>query len=142
MATKFFGRYEHAVDPKGRVILPAKFRASFEHGGYLTQFWDGCLALWTPEEFEKQMTAMEESQDRSRPERNLARVWAAGTQEAEVDRQGRLFIAPFLRTYADLDTDVMVNGALNRIEMWSPDRWRAMLARAESNLTDEPGEED
>ena len=58
MATKFFGRYEHAVDPKGRVILPAKFRASFEHGGYLTQFWDGCLALWTPEEFEKQMTAM------------------------------------------------------------------------------------
>ena len=69
-------------------------------------------------------------------------MWAAGTQEAEVDRQGRLFIAPFLRTYADLDTDVMVNGALNRIEMWSPDRWRAKLARAESNLTDEPGEED
>ena len=142
MVTKFFGRYEHAVDPKGRVILPAKFRASFEHGGYLTQFWDGCLALWTPEEFEKQMTAMEESQDRSRPERNLARVWAAGTQEAEVDRQGRLFIAPFLRTYAGLDADVMVNGALNRIEMWSPDRWRAKLARAESNMTDEPGEGD
>ena len=49
---RFFGRYEHSLDAKGRVILPAKFRAAFEHGGYLTNFSDRCLALWTPEDFE------------------------------------------------------------------------------------------
>ena len=138
MVAKFFGRYEHSLDPKGRVILPAKFRAHFEHGGYLTQYWDGCLALWTPEEFDTQMAAMEETQELGRPERNLARVWASGTQEAEVDRQGRLFITPFLRSYGELDSGVLVNGALNRIELWNPEKWAAKVAATEQILIDEP----
>lgn len=137
MVVKFFGRYEHALDPKGRVILPAKFRANFEHGGYLTQYWEGCLALWTPDEFEKQMHAMEAAQELGRSERNLARVWASGTQEAEVDKQGRLFIAPPLRVFAGLETGVLVNGALNRIELWSPERWQAKLAATEQILIDD-----
>ncbi len=133
---KFYGRYEHSLDPKGRVILPAKFRAHFEGGGYLTQYHQGCLALWTPEEFEKQSSALEESQSLGPTERNLARVWAAGTQEAEVDRQGRVAIAPPLRTFAQLDGDggVLVTGAINRIELWSPQRWAAKLAPTEEAL--------
>ena len=140
MVVKFFGRYEHALDPKGRVILPAKFRAHFEAGGYLTQYWEGCLALWAPDEFDKQMSTMEEAQESGRSERNLARVWASGTQEVEVDKQGRLFIAPPLRAFAGLEAEVLVNGALNRIELWSPDRWVAKLAATERILIDEPGE--
>lgn len=137
MVVKFFGRYEHSLDPKGRIILPAKFRTHFESGGYLTQYWEGCLALWAPDEFEKQMTSMEAAQELGRPERNLARVWASGTQEAEVDKQGRLFIAQPLRTFAGLDTGVLVNGALNRIELWSPERWAAKLAATEQTLIDD-----
>ncbi|HET7489089.1 MAG TPA: division/cell wall cluster transcriptional repressor MraZ [Acidimicrobiales bacterium] len=137
MVVKFFGRYEHALDPKGRVILPAKFRGHFEQGGYLTQYWEGCLALWTPEEFEKQMVAMEAAQELGRSERNLARVWASGTQEAEVDRQGRLFLSPPLRAFAGLEAGVLVHGALNRIELWSPERWTAKLAATEQNLIDQ-----
>ena len=57
---RFFGRYEHSLDGKGRVILPAKFRAPFAVGGYLTEHLDGCLALWTPEEFEIQGQQMQE----------------------------------------------------------------------------------
>ncbi|HEX2701519.1 MAG TPA: division/cell wall cluster transcriptional repressor MraZ [Acidimicrobiales bacterium] len=140
MVVKFFGRYEHALDPKGRVILPAKFRSHFEHGGFLTQYWEGCLALWAPDEFEKQMSSMEESQELGRSQRNLARVWAAGTQDVEIDKQGRLFIAPWLRTFAGLETGVLVNGALNRIELWSPDRWTSKLAATEQILIDDAGE--
>lgn len=133
---KFYGRYEHSLDPKGRVILPAKFRAHFEGGGYLTQYHQGCLALWAPEEFEVQSAAMEEAQGLGPDERNLARVWASGTQEVEVDRQGRVFIAPPLRAFAGLDADggVLVIGAINRIELWSPERWGEKLAATEEAL--------
>lgn len=140
MGVKFFGRYEHSLDPKGRVILPAKFRSHFDAGGFLTSYWEGCLALWTPGEFDKQMTSMEEAQEQGRPERNLARVWAAGTQDVEIDRQGRLFIAPSLRAFAGLDSGVLVHGALNRIELWSPERWAAKLATTERILIDENDE--
>ena len=137
MVVKFFGRYEHSIDPKGRIVLPAKFRSHFDAGGYLTQYWEGCLALWAPDEFEKQMTSMEAAQEIGRPERNLARVWASGTQEAEVDKQGRLFIAQPLRTFAGLESGVLVNGALNRVELWSPGRWAAKLAATEQILIDD-----
>lgn len=134
---RFFGRYEHSLDPKGRVILPAKFRAPFEHGGYLTQFHDRCLALWTPEDFDKQMTQMEAAAESGRSERNLARLWAQGTQEVDVDKQGRIAIPHYLREFARLDGDVLVNGAITRVELWSPAVWDEKVAPAEAALTED-----
>lgn len=134
---RFFGRYEHSVDPKGRVILPAKFRAHFDHGGYLTQFRGGCLALWTPEEFGVQSAEMEEAQKLGPAERNLARVWASGTQEVEVDKQGRIAIVAPLRSFATLNEAVLVNGALNRIELWNPERWEEKVAATEAALIED-----
>ena len=96
----FVGRYEHSLDTKGRVILPAKFRGQFERGGYLTQNSEGCLALWTPGEFERQMDAMQEKTDSGRADRNRARIWAANSAEVEIDRQGRMPIPVHLRTFA------------------------------------------
>src|SRR5437016_13291934 len=112
---RFFGRFEHGLDAKGRVILPAKFRVHFEHGGYLSQYHDGCLALWTPDEFEKQMVAMQESATEGPGQRNLARVWASGSHEVEIDRQGRMAIPAHLPEVAGLDADVPVLGASARV---------------------------
>ncbi len=134
---RFFGRYEHSLDDKGRVILPAKFRGSFEHGGYLTQYHDRCLALWTPEEFEEQMGSREQTQNVSREERNLARLWSAGTQEVDLDRQGRIAIPQHLRDFARLDGDVLVHGAIDRVELWNRDLWSEKVAPAERALTEE-----
>jgi MraZ protein len=137
---RFFGRHEHSLDPKGRVILPAKFRPAFERGAYLTKYRGRCLALWTPEDFDAQTARMEEAQLGSRDERNVARVWAAGTEEVDIDRQGRLAIAPHLREYARLEDAVLVNGAMERVELWSPDVWTEKVAAAERLLTEEDDE--
>lgn len=134
---RFFGRYEHSLDPKGRVILPAKFRAAFERGGYLTQFHDRCLALWTPDDFDKQMAHMESAQEQGRTERNLARLWAQGTHEVDVDKQGRIAIPQYLREFARLEGDVLVNGAITRVELWSPEVWSEKVAPAEAHLTED-----
>ena len=134
---RFFGRYEHSLDEKGRLILPAKFRPHFEHGGFISQYMDGCLALWTAEEFEKQMLAMEAAQAQSRDDRNLARIWASGTQEVEVDkRSGRMAIPQYLRTSAGLERDVLVNGAINRVELWNPAVWEDRIRPSEVALTE------
>ena len=141
MAARFFGRYEHTLDVKGRVILPARFRNSFGSQAYLSQYQDRCLALWTPEEFEKRMAEMERLQDEGPTERNLARVWASRSAEVEIDRQGRVAIPTYLREFARLDGGVLVNGAINRIEVWNPTVWETRVLPAESRLTDEPADE-
>jgi len=133
---RFFGRYEHSLDGKGRVILPAKFRASFEHGGYLTQHDDGCLALWTPEEFERQMEEMHARAGSGRGERNMARFRASTTQELEVDRQGRMMIPLRMRGFAALEGDVLVMGAIDRVELWDPERWSEKVGPEELRLTE------
>ena len=137
---RFFGRFEHGLDAKGRVILPAKFRVHFEHGGYLSQYHDGCLALWTPEEFEKQMTDMQQSASEDPGQRNLARVWASGSHEVEIDRQGRMAIPAHLRDFAGLDGDVLVHGAIDRVELWNPGAWDQRVKPMERRLTEGAGE--
>lgn len=134
---RFFGRHEHSLDTKGRLILPAKFRMHFEHGGYLTQYRDRCLALWTPEDFERQMQQMDSAASTNRDDRNLARLWAAGTVEVEVDKQGRLAIPSYLREFARLDGPVLVQGAIDRVELWNPDEWNQKVQPASRQLTED-----
>jgi MraZ protein len=119
----FVGRYEHSLDTKGRVIVPAKFRADFERGGYLAQHIEGCLALWTPAEFDRQMATMSERAESGRSNRNRARLWASSSYEVEIDRQGRMAIPALLRTFARLETEVLVHGAIDRVELWNPATW-------------------
>lgn len=132
---RFFGRYEHSLDDKGRVILPSKFRAHFEHGGYLTQYPDGCLSLWTPDEFESQMEVMQERAHLGRIQRNVTRLWASTSHEVEVDRQGRMAIPSHLREFAGLDGDVLVHGAIDRVELWNPESWALKVQPEEERLT-------
>jgi MraZ protein len=136
----FVGRYEHSLDTKGRVILPVKFRAPFERGGYLTQNLEGCLALWTPGEFERQMATMHDRATVSKAHRNRARLWASNSQDVEVDRQGRMPIPPHLRRFARLEGDVLVIGAIDRVELWNPSVWEDRVQPEEEWLLSDEGE--
>jgi MraZ protein len=136
VAARFFGTYEHSLDSKGRIILPARYRNLFEHGGYLTQYRDGCLALWTRDEFERQMEGVQERAGASRSDRNMARYLASATQDLEVDRQGRMVVPARMRQYAGLEGDVMVVGAIDRVELWNPARWEEKVGPEEQRLTE------
>lgn len=139
MAPRFFGSYERSLDAKGRIILPAPFRAFFDTQAFLSQHQERCLALWTPEVFEQQWAEMEARQRQDAESRNLARVWAAGLYEVELDRQGRVSIPPRLREYAELESAVLVTGSLNRVELWNPAGWEARVDPAVALLSqDQP----
>lgn len=123
LGSRFFGRYEHALDLKGRVILPAKLRLHFSRPGYLTTHFEGCLALWTEEEFEREVEIRQDQSDANPVSRNLVREWSSAVFEVEVDRQGRMPIPANLRSYAGLEQEVLIIGMINRVELWSPSRW-------------------
>lgn len=125
LGARFFGRYEHSLDAKGRLILPARLRGHFNQLGYLTPHFDGCLALWTAEEFEKELSLRLDQAERGGPSRNVVREWSAAVFEAEIDRQGRMPIPAHLREYAKLEQDVLVIGTINRVELWAPAVWSA-----------------
>ena len=127
----FVGRFEHNVDPKGRVILPARFRDSFTRGGFLTANREGCVALWTPGEFERQMSEMLEDSKADRDGRNRARVWASNSSDIEVDKQGRMAVPANLREFAQLAGEVLIIGAIDRIELWNPTLWEERVRPAE-----------
>jgi MraZ protein len=131
----FLGTYEHSLDPKGRVILPAKFREQLEAGAFLAKSLDGCLSLYDADEFQKVAMNMQEQARRGAVERNAVRSFAAGATEATPDKQGRISIPAHLRTFASLDREVVVTGALSRIEIWDAARWRELDAEAERSLT-------
>lgn len=132
----FLGTFEHSLDPKGRVILPAKFRDQLASGAFLSKVLDGCLALYTAEEFEKVALDMQEKARRGSIERNFVRSFAAGTTEATPDRQGRITIPPKLREFAGLERDVVVNGAIQRIEIWDAARWRQLDEEADQSMVE------
>ena len=136
MAMRFVGRYEHSLDVKGRIILPARFRASFDTLAFVSKHNERCLAVWTPEAFEKKLDEMQQVQDRSAQDRQMVRAWASGSAEVELDKQGRLAIPAYLRDYARLETAVLIHGAITHIELWDPSEWEVRGVPGDDELAD------
>jgi MraZ protein len=120
----FLGQFEHALDQKGRVILPARYREAFEPGAYLAASLDGCVALYENEEFNRVMNDVQEVAKRGPRERQAARAFAANAIQASIDKQGRMLIPSNLRAFASLERDVVITGNVNKVEIWDLGRWR------------------
>ncbi|MGH9190372.1 MAG: division/cell wall cluster transcriptional repressor MraZ [Acidimicrobiales bacterium] len=129
----FLGEFSHSLDPKGRVILPAKFRDQLTQA-YVSSSTDGCLALWGPTQFEEQSKVMSEKLRGDAGERSMARVFFAGAQEANPDRQGRVAIPANLRRYAGLGDNVVVAGAYDHVEIWDAAAWQGTWGAGEQEL--------
>ncbi len=139
MATRFVGRYEHSLDSKGRLILPARFRNSFEALALVSKFNERCLAIWTPEAFDRKAEEMAELLDGTPEQRAHARAWSMGSAEVDLDRQGRVAIPAYLREFAGLGEggSVLVHGALTHIELWHPQVWEIHGAAGDASLSGE-----
>lgn len=119
----FMGEYNHTIDAKGRLIIPAKFRELLGTEFVLTRGLDGCLFIYPVDEwkaFEQKLRALPLTNKNAR---TFSRFFVAGAAMCELDRQGRVLVPQTLREFAGLEKDVVLAGNLDRIEVWSKDKW-------------------
>lgn len=136
----FLGTYTPRLDDKGRLILPAKFRARLGDGLIVTKGQERCLFVYPPEEFAAIAAELRQGATSTRAARDHRRMMLAGASDETPDKQGRVTIPPPLRAYAGLDRDVAVVGAGEYVEIWDLDAWNAYTAAAEQAYADLDGE--
>ncbi|MCD7865247.1 MAG: division/cell wall cluster transcriptional repressor MraZ [Clostridiales bacterium] len=120
----FKGQYNHSVDAKGRIIMPAKYREILGEEFVVTKGMDGCLFVYSNEEWENIENKFQNVSSANKDARKFMRFFFAGAADCEVDKQGRVLIPPKLREYAGLQKEVVLAGVGNRIEIWSTERWQ------------------
>ena len=127
LSPMFIGEYHYSLDKKGRLNIPAKVRGilseKYEEELIISRGLDNCLFLYPLEEwhaFSQKVKSLPLSKGEAR---SFSRFLFSGASECKLDRQGRVSIPLPLRNYADLNTKVVVIGVLNRIEIWSEERW-------------------
>ncbi|MDQ6682889.1 MAG: division/cell wall cluster transcriptional repressor MraZ [Chloroflexota bacterium] len=126
------GEYRHALDDRGRVAVPMRFRARLGEGATLARWLDGCLAVFPHEEWGDLAAKLRGLPLTNPRAREFARFMSSGAVDAELDRQGRLLVPAYLREYAGLQVgEVVVVGALNRLEIWAPSAWQPYRSKIE-----------
>ena len=127
----FRGMFEHSLDDRGRLAVPARYREAFADGGVLTPSPDGCLELYPVQEFENTaLTLTAEAVNRQRG-RRLRRGLYARSWDVELDRQGRILIPQLLREEAQLSRQAVLAGRRECLEIWSQERWQQELGIVE-----------
>lgn len=123
----FYGEYEHNLDNKGRVIIPAKFREIFRERYvekfYITRGLDQCLFVFTEEVWKAQEKKFRDMPFTRAEARKFNRLYFSGASDVVCDKQGRILIPDYLKSYATIESQVMIVGVSDRIEIWSKDKW-------------------
>ena len=119
----FMGEYNHTIDTKGRLIIPSKFREGLGEEFVITKGLDGCLFVFPNDEWQAFELKLKSLPLTNKNARQFARFFVAGATPCELDKQGRILLPGTLREFAGLDKDVVLTGMLNRIEIWSKEKW-------------------
>ena len=120
----FIGEYEHSVDAKGRVIMPAKLREDIGEKFIVTKGLDGCLFAYSYEEWTNFEAKLKTLPLTNKNARDFVRFFLSGAVECEIDKQGRFLIPNNLRTYATLEKEIIIIGVGTRIEIWNREEWK------------------
>lgn len=119
----FTGEYRHSVDAKGRVAIPARFRLQLEEGAVVVRWVDGCAAIFPRPAFESLASKVSVLPLGDEKARAVSRFLSSSAFDVERDSQGRIVLPAAIRAWAGLETDAVVVGAWEHVEIWSPDRW-------------------
>ncbi len=127
----FMGEFQHSIDDKGRVIIPARFRDELGEKFIVTRGLDNCLFVYPQEEWEKLEKKLKALPFTKADARAFTRLFFSGAVECEVDKQGRVLVPQNLREYAKMNKDAVVIGVSNRVEIWSREVWKQYSEEAD-----------
>ena len=131
------GEFEHTIDDKHRLTLPAKFRPAFAEGAILSRGLDGCVEAYRRQDWagsiESRLAALDSFGEAAR---RMRRYYFGGAAEADVDRQGRVILPAHLMHYAKLGREVVVIGIHDHLEIWDRAAWRRELEQLEGSAED------
>ena len=119
----FMGEYSHTIDEKGRLIIPSRFREQLGEKFVLTKGLDGCLSIYPMDEWEAFSQKLRALPLANSNARTFSRFFVASASVCELDRQGRILVPSALREHACLEKEVVLTGNLDRVEVWSKEKW-------------------
>ena len=134
-AKMFIGEYNHTLDAKGRLAVPAKFRTKLAKGAVVTKGLENCLFLYTKKDWQELAEKISKQGIGQSSSRAFSRLMLAGAMEAELDKQGRIVLPDYLRKYAGLNKKAVINGLYNRIEIWDQSSWEKYKSEIEKDST-------
>ena len=129
----FMGEYQHTIDAKGRLIMPAKFREDLGETFVITKGLDGCLFIYPQEEWNVLEEKLRNLPFTRADARAFSRFFFSGATECELDKQGRILLPNNLRSYANLTKDVLIIGVSSRVEIWSKETWEEYNSQTEQS---------
>ncbi len=132
----FIGEYNHSLDAKGRVALPAKFRQKLGEGAIITRGLDHCLFIYNKSDWEELAQKLKALPLTNSKARAFSRLMLAGAMEVEFDAQGRILVPEYLRAYASLKKQTVFAGVYSRIEIWDEAAWRSYKSQTEASSDD------
>ncbi|SKB33125.1 MraZ protein [Lysinibacillus sp. AC-3] len=130
------GEYQHSVDAKGRLIVPAKFREALGETFVVTRGLDNCLFGYPMDEWRKLEEKLKGLPMTKKDTRAFARFFFSGATEVEIDKQGRINIPSTLMQHAHLVKECVVLGVSNRIEVWAKDAWETYFSESEQSFNE------
>ncbi len=128
----FIGEYKHAIDEKGRMAVPVKFRKDLAEGAIITKGLDNCLFIFTKPEWELLAGKLAQMPLAQANARAFARLMLAGAMDVEIDGQGRVLVPDYLRKYAGLKKSAVVAGVYSRLEVWDEEAWNRYKGKTEA----------
>ena len=128
----FTGEHRHAIDEKGRLAVPVRFRASLAGGALVARWLDACLALFPMTAWDELAAKVAALPLADAGARTFSRFVFSGAFEVDLDRQGRFVVPASLRGWAALEGEAVIVGARDHVEIWAPQRWAAYSAEMNS----------
>lgn len=136
----FYGEYEHTLDKKGRIIIPSSFREvskeNYVERFFITRGLDTCLFMFSEEEWKNQEAKFRNLPFTKREARKFNRLFFSGATPVVPDKQGRILIPSYLKTYANIKKEIVLVGVSSRIEIWNKENWKEFYSTSKESFED------